>query len=69
MNWLSCNWWISDEPKEHEANDIDKQPPPIVKLQDVHDCAQMISNFVLDNPKEFGKLKVMNIWKLLGNLQ
>jgi hypothetical protein len=38
-------------------------------LQDVHDCVQMIFNFILDNHKEFGKLNVMNIWKLLGNLQ
>ncbi len=67
--WLSCKWWNSDEPKGDEANDIDKQPPPIAKLQDVHDCVQMIFNFILDNHKEFGKLNVMNIWKLLGNLQ
>jgi hypothetical protein len=39
-----------------------------MKLQDGCDYAHLISNFVLDNPKDFGGLKKMHSQKLLGKL-
>jgi hypothetical protein len=37
-----------------------------MKLQDGRDYAHLISNFVLDNPQDFGGLKKMHIQQLFG---
>jgi hypothetical protein len=54
---LGIDSHVYDESKGDEANNIDEGPPLIVKLHDAHRCAHMISNFILDNPQDFEKLK------------
>jgi len=65
---LGIDYHVYDESKGDEVNDIHKWPPFIMKLQDGCDYAHLISNFVLDNPEDFGGLKKMHSQKLLGKL-
>jgi len=39
-----------------------------LQLQDAFHHAQIFFEFVLDNPQDFGELKVMSIWRFLGTL-